>query len=90
LEPIEPDVKVAIYPDNYFPFLKDKFISVDETDTNEEGWFTVMVFMDTYNLKDCLSYSSEGISLNLIIRRKDLEEFVTDLETEYNDFVKEI
>lgn len=88
-EPIEPDVKVAIYPDNYFPFLKEKFIAVDMTDTNREEWFTVMVFMDTYNFKDCLSYSSEGVSLNLIIRRKDLEKFVTELEAEYNNFVKE-
>jgi len=87
-EPIEPDVKVAIYPDNYFPFLKEKFVSVDDTDINKEEWFTVMVFMDTYNFKDCISYSSEGVSLSLIVGRKDLEEFVTTLETEYNNFVK--
>lgn len=88
-EPIEPDVKVAIYPDRYFPFLTEKFISVDETDTNKGEWITVMVFLDTYNFKDCLSYSSEGVLLNLIVGRKDLEKFVTDLETEYKAFVKE-
>ncbi len=74
-EPIEPDVKIAIYPDMYFPFLKDKLDSTGSTDTSNEELFTVMVFMDTYNFKDCSSYS--------------LEKFVTELETEYIDFRNE-
>ena len=89
-EPIEPDVKIAIYPDMYFPFLKEKLVSNDAIDISKEELFTIMVFMDTYNFIDCNSYSSEGVSLNLIVRRKDLEEFVTELESEYIDFIKEI
>jgi len=94
-EPIEPDAKIAIYPESYFPFLKDHWVKVDDTcekiiqvdndkqDTNNYELFTIITFIDTYNFIDCRSYSSEGISLHLIVTRKDLEKFVTDLETEY-------
>lgn len=100
-EPIEPDAKIAIYPEMYFPFLKDHWVTVDDTDekiiqaedekqdTNKYELFTVIAFMDTYNFRESDSYSSEGISLHIIVARKDLEKFVTDLEIEYNNFMKE-
>jgi hypothetical protein len=31
-EPLEPDAKIAIYPDAFFPFLKDHWILIDEKD----------------------------------------------------------
>lgn len=41
--------------------------------------------LDSYSFKDEKSYSGEGISLHMIVTRKDLEKFVSDLEKEYND-----
>lgn len=94
-EPVEPDAKIAIYPESYFPFLKDHWVTVDDTDgkiiqpedTSKYELFTVIVFIDTYNFRDCDAYSSEGVSLHLIVARKDLEKFVTDLEAEYIEFL---
>lgn len=132
-EPIEPDAKIAIYPERYFPFLKDHWVTVEETEedilqdegneetievvkgeaktieeianaaqdmtssedlsinsrkgTDEYDLFTIIAFIDTYNFNESKSYSSEGISLHLIATRKDLEKFVTDLETEYNELL---
>lgn len=102
-EPIEPDAKIAIYPERYFPFLKDHWIPIEETDekiiqaengeqdtnTSKYELFTIIAFIDTYNFKDSSSYSSEGISLHLIVTRKDLEKFVTDLEIEYDQLLRE-
>jgi hypothetical protein len=99
-EPIEPDAKIGIYPEMYFPFLKDHWVDVEETgekviqaddidlDTNKYELFTIIVFIDTYSFEGCTAYSSEGISLHIIATRKDLEKFVTDLETEYNEFLR--
>lgn len=94
-EPMEPDAKLAIYPEMYFPFLKNHWIPVEETnekiiqteeekhDTSKYELFTIIAFIDTYNFKDSGAYSSEGISLHLIVTRIALEKFVTDLEAEY-------
>jgi hypothetical protein len=107
-EPIEPDAKIGVYPEIYFPFLKDHWVTVEETgeqvlqaeveeqqelskdeiqNANNYELFTIIAFIDTYNFEGCSSYSSEGISLHIIATRKDLETFVTDLETEYNDLL---
>jgi len=97
-EPMEPDAKIAIYPESYFPFLKDHWVPVEETnekiiqaeeknDLNKYELFTIIAFIDTYNFKDSVSYSSEGISLHIIVTRKDLEKFVIDMETEYNELL---
>lgn len=105
-EPIEPDAKIGIYPEMYFPFLKDHWVTVEDTgeevlqaeeqqelskdeiqNANNYELFTVIAFIDTYNFEECSSYSSEGISLHIIATRKDLEMFVTDLETEYNELL---
>lgn len=122
-EPIEPDAKIGIYPEMYFPFLKDHWVDVEETgekviqaeeqpaisedllekqlepledetlstnkcNANKYELFTIIVFVDTYSFEGCTAYSSEGISLHIIATRKDLENFVTDLETEYNEFLR--
>lgn len=100
-EPIEPDAKIGIYPEMYFPFLKDHWVDVEETgekiiqadfqdekqDTSKYELFTIIIFIDKYNFEGCDAYSGGGISLHLIVTRKDLEDFVTDLETEYNEFL---
>ena len=99
-EPIEPDIKIGIYPDMFFPFLKSQWILVEEGDEkyiekekkdnskSPEDLFTVITLIDTYNFKDSQSYSGEGISLHLIVTRKDLEKFISDLEVEYNGLIK--
>ena len=99
-EPLEPDVKIAIYPDEFFPFLKShwtliddfgeeqiEYIEQDEKCLNGNDLFTIMIFIDSYNFKDSKSYSGEGISLHMVIRREDLEKFVADLEMEYNKLI---
>lgn len=100
-EPIEPDVKIAIYPEMFFPFLKSHWTLIDETNgeikqSDEEkqeeskhpnDLITIIIFIDSYNFKDSNSYSAEGISLHLIAERQDLEKFVTDLEMEYSKLI---
>lgn len=102
-EPVEPDIIMAIYPDIFFPFLKshwvlvekdgEKYIGADRKDSdnnsrNSNDLFTVITFVDSYGFKGSDSYSGEGMSLHIITTRKDLEKFVTDLEIEHNDFMK--
>lgn len=103
-EPLEPDVKIAIYPDEFFPFLKSHWALIDpvcgeeqivyeeqyEKYPNRNDLFTIMIFIDSYNFKDCVAYSGEGISLHMVVRREDLEKFVTNLEIEYSSFAKVI
>ena len=98
-EPIEPDVKIAIYPGRFFPFLKTPYnlfeemeeirIENEKHEKNQNDLFTIIVFIDSYTFKNSGSYSGEGISLHLIVERKDLEKFVADLQTEYDNLVGE-
>ncbi len=85
--------------ETFFPFLKSHWtlteemneeIKQKEKEKPEEGkhpddLFTIITFIDSYNFKNSGAYSGEGISLHLIVERKDLEKFVTELETEYRD-----
>lgn len=98
-EPLEPDAKIAIYPDEFFPFLKSHWALIDETDDEtkqnesekqEKGkdtddLFTVIIFIDSYQFKESIAYSGEGISLHMVVNREHLEKFVTDLKIEYNN-----
>ncbi len=79
-EPVEPDVRVTISQNVYFPFLTNPILSKKYRDDT----FTIVVLIDTYNFEGCDAYSSDGISLNMTIRKKDLEKFVVDLEEEYD------
>ncbi len=47
--------------------------------------FTIITFVDSYNFKNNRAYSGEGISLHLIVTRKDLEKFANELEIEYRN-----
>ena len=69
---------------------EERLESLEDTtrNTNKYELFTIIVFVDTYSFEGCTAYSSEGISLHIIATRKDLEKFVTDLETEYNEFLR--
>ncbi len=101
-EPLEPDAKIAIYPDAFFPFLKDHWILIDEKDEetkqddkqkqekdkNTDDLFTIIIFIDSYQFKDIVAYSGGGISLHMIVNREHLEKFVIDLEIEYDNIYK--
>lgn len=98
-EPMEPDAKIAIYPGRFFPFLKTPYNLFEEMEEmrrekeaqgkQDDDLFTVIAFIDSYNFKDSNSYSAEGISLHLIVKRQDLENFATDLKMEYDDLMNQ-
>ena len=98
-EPMEPDVKIAIYPGRFFPFLKTPYnffeemeelrIEKEKQGKSQDDLFTIIAFIDSYSFKESCSYSGDGISLHLIVERKDLEKFVADLQIEYNNLVGE-
>lgn len=50
--------------------------------------YTVIIFVDAYNMKEADAYYGQGLSLQMIVHRKDLEQFVADLEEEYLMFRK--
>lgn len=93
-ETLEPDVTIAIYPEKFFPFLESHWTLIDNDKEEqieneiqerfEDDLFTIIFFIDSYGFKDSESYSGEGISLHMVVRREDLEKFVSDLEIEYN------
>ena len=102
-ETIEPDIVLAIYPEQYFPFLPSKWKLVRESeafkDAREErarlkeehgvlpdDLIDLMLFVDTYNFKECRAYSGNGMCLKMTVRRDQLEEFYRSLEAEYQDF----
>lgn len=99
-EPVEPDVLIAIYPGMFFPFIKSHWTKIEdgelkqiEKDKPEKGkspddLFTIITFIDTYNFKNSGAYSNQGISLHMIVKRKDLETFVAELKTEYENVVE--
>lgn len=96
-EPMEPDAKVAIYPGMFFPFLETRYNLFEEMEEmrrekeqnkNEDDLFTIITFIDAYNFKNSDLYSGEGISLHLIVLRKNLEKFATDLQVEYDNLIK--
>jgi len=95
-EPVEPDIVIAIYPDMYFPFMKSHWVSIDDGEMKQvemektekskrPDLFTVIAFIDTYNFENSGAYSGQGISLHMVVKRKDLETFITDLESEYKN-----
>lgn len=96
-EPVEPDALIAIYPEMFFPFIKSHWVIIEEGDVKQiekekpekgkspDDLFTIITFIDTFNLKNSDAYSGQGVSLHMIVKRKDLEKFVTELETEYKN-----
>ncbi len=73
--------------------MKSHWVVVYEKDKNQEDMeqrkgecFTIITFIDSYNFEGSDTYSGEGISLHMVVKREDLENFVTDLEAEYKNF----
>lgn len=104
-EPIEPDIIIAIYPDDYFPFLKSHMTLIHESEESKrkrearrklkeekgklaDDLYTFIAFVDAYNFKEADAYYGQGLSLQMIVSRQDLEIFADDLEREYTEFKK--
>lgn len=102
-EPTEPDIMVAIYPDDFFPFLPSHHKLIYESPElqaerkaraalkKEKGQlsddrYTFMVFVDAYNLKRAGFYYGQGLTLQMVVNREELETFATCLEREYLEF----
>ncbi len=100
-EPLDPDVIIAIYPDTFFPMLKSHYRLVRESDESSsrrelrkqkakdklpDDPMAMIVFVDTYNLKNADSYSSEGLALIVSPTRQELETFCMQLRQEYSEF----
>lgn len=50
--------------------------------------YTFIAFVDAYNLKEADAYYGQGLSLQMIVSREDLEIFANNLDREYTDFKK--
>lgn len=102
-EPIEPDIVIAIYPEDYFPFLPSHHKLIYESPDHKakrearealkrekgklpDDSYTLIIFVDAYNLKEADAYYGQGMSLHMIVSRNELEEFANDLEREYQEF----
>ena len=48
--------------------------------------YTFMVFVDAYNLREAGAYYGQGLTLQMVINREELETFTTCLEREYLEF----
>ncbi len=57
-------------------------------DAPPDDWITLIVAVDTYNLKDSHGYSGEGLALIICPTRQQLEEFCAELKREYQEFVE--
>jgi hypothetical protein len=102
-EPIEPDIIVALYPGQYFPFLPSHRKLLYESEASKskreareklkaekgklpDDAYTFIALVDAYNLKDADAYYGQGLSLQMIVERWELERFMDDLEREYQTF----
>lgn len=102
-EPIEPDIIVGIYPDDFFPFLKSHMTLVWESEESRQSrkareelrqergklpddLFTLIVFVDAYNLEGADAYYRQGLSLHMVVTRDELQAFANELEKEYTEF----
>lgn len=95
---IYPDIFFPFLKSHWVPVEDDeegKYIKKEKSDEdknnkykNANDLFTIITLIDSYNFRDSDAYSGEGISLHIIVARKDLEKFVTDLETEYNHLLQ--
>lgn len=105
-EALEPDIIVAIYPEQFFPFLSSHWKLIRESEEykakcaereklkQEKGQlpddtYTFIAFVDAYNFENADCYYGQGLSLQLIVKRQELEKFVHDLELEFLEFKKQ-
>lgn len=101
-EPMEPDVLLAIYPRNSFPFLPSKWKLAYESQEFKarreardverakgplpDDLLEVMLFVDMYNFEGCGAYSGTGFCFRLAPTRAALQDFYEALKSEYLAF----
>lgn len=97
----EPDVVFAIYPDVVFPFfhshrqlleremVKGDLINWQQPKSGEDkspsNYFWLILLVDTYNFEKG-GYIGQGLSLQMITERSELENFHLQLKAEFLDF----
>jgi hypothetical protein len=101
-ESLDPDVIVAIYPNEYFSLLKSHRIILHENEQQQEreaplqrkkklpdDSYTVIIFVDAFNFKGEGVYQGSGFSLQMMVNRTSLEAFADALAREYEEFKKQ-
>lgn len=92
--PTEPDIMIAFYPDQYFPFITghDKAEDRQQRKAANDGRLpddvvTTVIYADAYNLKGCSAYYGSGLAIVLAPTRAELAAFYQELAREYEAFV---
>jgi hypothetical protein len=82
-EPVDPDITVALYPDDYFPFLTTPYA---EKQRQPGDYFTLIILANVYNFKGEDAYGGQGLALHMVSARHELEAFTDQLEKESSSF----
>lgn len=93
----DPWITLAFYPKSFFPFMEpdyeviksDPELEKDLKMTPADDDISMIVFIDAYHFKDkieCNLFCQQGVSLNLVLAKSTLTDFVNDLENEYKQF----
>jgi hypothetical protein len=92
-ECVDDIVEIAVYPDEFFPFMSKKREISSVTDdlqtqaslrprNTASDYFTIIIFVRSYHFDSKNEYTPSGISLHLYIQRDELEKFVQEIEQE--------
>lgn len=89
----EPRITIVVYPEKDFPFYKSKNNNNDEKNTNvksksAEDLFYIVVEVDSFNFKDAIYYTKNGMAFNITVKRRQLEIFIQELEKDLIDLLK--
>ena len=92
-ECVDDIVEIGVYPNEFFPFMtrRREISSVAEdlqTQSSRRhpcavpGYFTIIIFIRSYQFYKKDGYRPSGISLHLYVERDELERFVKEVEKE--------
>ena len=92
-ECVDDIIEIAAYPNEFFPFMtrRREISSVAEdlqTQSSRRhpcavpGYFTIIIFIRSYQFYKKDGYRPSGISLHLYVERDELERFVKEVEKE--------
>ena len=93
----DPWITLAFYTKSFFPFMEPNYeviksdpeLEKDLKMNPDDDDISTIVFIDAYHFKDkneCNLFCQQGVSLNLVLARNTLTDFVSDLENEYKQF----
>lgn len=92
-ECVDDIVEIGVYPNEFFPFLSRKREMSNVTDDLQteaslrhhstlSDYFTIIIFVRSYQFDKKNKYTPSGISLHLHTKRDELEKFVQEMERE--------